>query len=113
MGLLGHEELRLDIDSKDPVDLVFLDIFKIAKVLDARVAHDDVDMPEFGHRLAEQAGDLVALANISSDAECPHAFLSRSRRDGFGGGFRGDVVDDDVCPERRKLERDGCTDAAA
>lgn len=66
---LRNKVLRLDIDRKDSIDLVLLDIAQAAKVLDARVAHDNIDPSELLLRPLKELRQLLLLRHIGLDGD--------------------------------------------
>ena len=113
VGLLCHDELRFHVDGEDPVNLLFRDFLELAEMLDARVAHDNVNPPELGLGRLEQACDLAAPRDIRLDSDSLHARLPDSRSYLLGSSCRRNIVYHDVSTVRGELLYDCGADTTA
>lgn len=98
MRLLRNIILCFHVDREDLVDLCAGDLVQGAKVLDARVAHDDVDTAELllGH--LEEACDVCILRHVRLHGDGPDTMVVAGFcSDGVGSLLGGHIVDDNVC----------------
>lgn len=114
VSFLGHKILRLDIDGEDFINIFLAHLLDVTEMLNARVAHDDVDAAQVCDGLAEELGDIFALADVGAHANGADAVLFAGRcGDGFGGAGRVYVVDYHVGAKGGELEGYGGAYAAA
>lgn len=98
MRFLRNKELRLHVDSENPVDFLFLDRLQVSKVLDTGIAHDDIDSSKLLLGLVKEIGDLFASADVRPDANSLDSELASFGGNRFGRRLGRDIVHDDVSP---------------
>lgn len=54
VGLLSDEELPSSADREDPIEFLWADVLHVAKVFQARVGHDNVELSKVIDGLFEQ-----------------------------------------------------------
>gem|GEM_PF-3357564 len=109
----GGVKGRGQVDRDDRVPFAGREILDLLDILDARIVHEDIDLPEGLRRALDQGGAILGLRHIRTDiAHFGPGFGGQC----FGHAARfvgmGMIVDDDLAALLRENLRDPEADAA-
>ena len=104
VSVLGDE-----VDGEHLIDLLPGNFLDGPEVLDAGVAHDDVELAELAGRLLEQTCDVGLLGDVGFDGDAFDAQAADLLRNAFCGRGGVGVIDDYVGPV---LGETGCYGSA-